>query len=158
MNQTFYFTYARDGQMPFRNGWTEVVAPDRATAIAIFRIVHPDRTPDTVNCASIYTEAEFQATPMAKYGNYGARCVETLALDRRFVNADVPSLETWIPDPTGKPVYRNFPFPESLDGLDIETVRHTLDYLDFIAEMSDDYAITQEEQARIRAYRQKHHL
>lgn len=53
-------------------------------------------------------------------------------------------------------IYQPFPFPETLEGLDITIVKNTLDYKEFLAEMSDDYRITKEELAVIREYRAKH--
>lgn len=56
----------------------------------------------------------------------------------------------------GTNIYQPFPFPEILDDLDITIVKNTLDYKEFLAEMSDDYRITKEELAVIREYRAKH--
>lgn len=56
----------------------------------------------------------------------------------------------------GKQIYKNFDFPKSLEGLDIQIVNETLDYLWFLAEMSDSYSVTRREQKQISEYRQKH--
>lgn len=61
-------------------------------------------------------------------------------------------------DNAGRPIYRNFHYPDSLDGLDITVVRNTLDHLEFLAEMSDDYRRTKEEIARIDRYRREQGL
>ena len=91
MSQKFYFTYGTDNKMPFIGGWTEVTAPNRDMAIAIFRAAHPDRTPNIVNCSFIYSEDDFVKTSMYKRGNYGKRCVETLALQRKVLSqTDLP--------------------------------------------------------------------
>lgn len=75
----FFFTYGTSGQ-PFVGGWTEVNAPNRKAAVAAFRAFHPDKIGNLVNCSSIYSETEFQHTEMAKSGNFGAFCHETITL------------------------------------------------------------------------------
>lgn len=59
---------------------------------------------------------------------------------------------------TGLTIYQPFPYPESLEGLDREIVKNTLDWYEFQAEMSDDYSVTRSEQARINRYRREHAL
>lgn len=61
-------------------------------------------------------------------------------------------------DNAGRPIYQGFHYPDSLNGLDITVVRNTLDHLEFLAEMSDDYHRTREEIARINRYRQEQGL
>lgn len=56
----------------------------------------------------------------------------------------------------GTVIYQPFSFPDSLNGLDITIVKNTLDYKEFLAEMSADYRRTKEEVSIIRAYRAKH--
>lgn len=58
-------------------------------------------------------------------------------------------------DNEGRPIYRNFTYPDSLEGLDHEIVSNTLDYLEFCAQMSDSYAETKAEWARINQYRKQ---
>ena len=80
---TFYFTYGSDERFPFWYGWTEIEAPDMATACAAFRHFHPNRDPEDprLNCADYYTEAEFKATGMYEKGNcYGTYCYERITL------------------------------------------------------------------------------
>lgn len=57
---------------------------------------------------------------------------------------------------TGKPIYQGFDFPKSLENLDVTIVNNTLDYLSFLAEMSDSYAVTRREQRQIAEYRGQH--
>lgn len=79
----FYFTYGSDERFPFQYGWTEIEAPDMATACAAFRHFHPDRDPQerVLNCADMYTEAEFKATGMDVRGNcYDTYCHEHIAV------------------------------------------------------------------------------
>lgn len=59
----YYFTYAQEGH-PFCGGWTEVEAPNGHAACAAFRAYHPDKQDGFINCAAIYSEADFQATKM----------------------------------------------------------------------------------------------
>lgn len=63
---------------------------------------------------------------------------------------------TKITTANGKQIYKNFDFPKSLEGLDIQIVNETLAYLWFLAEMSDSYSVTRQEQKQISEYRQKH--
>ena len=68
--QNFYFTYGTEGQA-FYGGWTKIEAPSREIAVAIFRTIHPDKTPGLVNCSSIYDEKTFHKTSMWRHGNFG---------------------------------------------------------------------------------------
>lgn len=80
----FYFTYGSEGQ-PFFGGWTEVEAPDRHAACAVFRAFHPDKTEGLLNCCSVYDEADFKRTSMyGPDGNFGYRCHETITLRREL--------------------------------------------------------------------------
>ena len=78
----FYFTYGSDPRFPFQYGWTEIVAPDKSMACAAFRHYHPDRDPDVrcLNCADVYTEAEFQKTIKFFEANYEDHCHERIVL------------------------------------------------------------------------------
>lgn len=90
--EKFYFTYGSDERFPYQYGWTEIEAPDMATACAAFRRFHPDRNPEApcFNCAAIYTEAEFQNTGMYAQANYHDRCREriTMTLMREPLDED----------------------------------------------------------------------
>lgn len=80
----FYFTFSDYEPFPYQNGWVEVEAATRSAAIATFNAKYPNPNPHNkhiVNCSFIYDETEFNATNMAKYGNYGAYCHETLIAD-----------------------------------------------------------------------------
>ena len=82
---TFYFTYGSDKRFPFWYGWTEIEAPDLTTACAVFQHYHPARDLGSrlLNCADVYTEAQFKATEMYEKGNcYGTRCHERIVLTR----------------------------------------------------------------------------
>lgn len=59
-------------------------------------------------------------------------------------------------DHNGNIIYRGFDFPKSLEGLDIEIVNSTLNYLLFIAAMSDDYSRTVAEENHINSYQAQH--
>ena len=86
----FYFTYGSNKQFPFQFGWTEIEAPTKAVACALFRAFHPDKDPDTplLNCAMVYTEAEFKDTRMYLKGNHGKHCHELISLERRVLSSD----------------------------------------------------------------------
>lgn len=79
MDNTYIFTYGSEGQ-PFQGGWTEVVAPDRETAIRTFLVYHPLKD-GFLPCCSIYTLEEFNKTKMVT-GNLGARCHEYIMVIR----------------------------------------------------------------------------
>ena len=74
----FYFTYGSDERFPFQNGWTEVHAENMRQAETLFRAVHPDRAPGTLNCSWVYDEKKFEKTDCFKKGNFGARCHEVI--------------------------------------------------------------------------------
>lgn len=81
----FYFTYGNCIRFPFRGGWTVVEAETIDQAESLFRAAHPDRNPGVLNCAGIYTEADFKRTKMFANGsNFGAGLHEfiLLAVDR----------------------------------------------------------------------------
>lgn len=78
--EKFIFTYGTEGR-PFYGGWTEVVAPDRKSACAAFRAIHPDKTEGLLNCCDVYSVANFNRTTMAgPKGNFGKFCHETIVL------------------------------------------------------------------------------
>ncbi len=107
----FYFTYGLSPQFPFRDGWTEVEAPDDFTAAAMFRAVHPDRPgdKDVLNCAFLYEEEEFKSTEMYKDPNFGGRCHERITFDGYRENPSAVHRELldiehrYIPVPSGGP-------------------------------------------------------
>lgn len=78
----FFFTYGTSGQ-PFHGGWTEVQAENIEKACEAFRAYHPDKHKNTLNCSSVYTEAEFKKTCMYTGDNHGARCHEIITLRRQ---------------------------------------------------------------------------
>ena len=79
MDNTFIFTYGSKGQ-PFEGGWTEVLAPDKETAIRTFEVFHPRRD-GFLPCCSVYSLEEFKQTSMVT-GNLGARCHEHIMVMR----------------------------------------------------------------------------
>ena len=83
----FYFTYGLDPVHPYQGGWTEVTAPDERMARNLFRMFHPDKEGrfGTLNCADIYTEAQFIATDMFLNGNFGAWCQEEIGLIHNLI-------------------------------------------------------------------------
>ena len=78
----FYFTYGTSRQYDYQGGWTEVEAPDGRTAMAAFRVFHPDKNEGVLNCSSVYPESAFKKTKMYTEGNFGARCHERITLLR----------------------------------------------------------------------------
>ena len=83
-NKTFYFTYGTSESFPFSKGWTEVIAPDKDTAIKLFNILHKPRF-DCTNASFIYSEEEFKETSMFKEGNLGKFCRERISLNSELL-------------------------------------------------------------------------
>ena len=81
----FYFTYGSDEKFPYQYGWTEIEAPDIDTAIAAFRIYHPDRHQNTINCSFWYTEERFKKSNMAEIKIPGNFCHERITVTREVI-------------------------------------------------------------------------
>lgn len=79
----FYFTYGSDGQ-PFSGGWTVVEAPNMASACAVFRAYHPDKTEGLLNCSDVYDEEHFMLSEMSATDNLGSRCHEVIGPKYEF--------------------------------------------------------------------------
>ena len=76
--QTYRYTYGRDVEYPFIGGWTEIEAPSRELADALFMALHPARKgSNLLNCANVYNEKEWQQTIMCRDNeNFGFSCHE----------------------------------------------------------------------------------
>lgn len=76
-----YFTYGQSENQPYQGGWSIVEGESYEQCVAIFRAVHPDKSPGTINCAFIYTEEEFKKTVMYEHNsNMGASIQEIIGL------------------------------------------------------------------------------
>lgn len=75
----FYFTYGTEEQ-PFRGGWSEVIAPDMGTACDLFRVVHPCKESNLLNCSCVYSEEDMMRTDMFINGNFGHKAHEVIEL------------------------------------------------------------------------------
>lgn len=73
---TVFFTFGLEDRWQFKGGWVEVHAPTVECAIAVFQAYYP-RHPVWLQ---FYTADEFLDTPMAKEGNLGAYCHETITI------------------------------------------------------------------------------
>jgi len=74
----FYFTFGTDPQFPHYGGWAEVFAANEDEARKKFRARHANRS-GFLNCAFVYSEAEWQKTSMAASGScFGRGCHETI--------------------------------------------------------------------------------
>lgn len=58
----------------------------------------------------------------------------------------------------GMTIYQGMGYPESLEGLDLQIVKNTLSYYEFIADMSDDFYKRQDELDRLNQYKAEHNL
>ncbi len=72
-NTRYYFTFGNNKDMPFQDGWVEVVADSESQAIKVFCCKFPKKN-GLVNCAGIYDETSFKRTKMYENGNFGKRC------------------------------------------------------------------------------------
>lgn len=81
----FYFTYGSDEKFPYQYGWTEIEAPNIDAAIAAFRIYHPDRHQNTINCSFWYTEERFMKSNMAEIKIPGNFCHERITVTREVI-------------------------------------------------------------------------
>ena len=94
----YYFTYGMSKTMPFQNGWTVIEANDRVDACTIFRTIHTNPINDRLlNCATSYSEEEFNATTMSKNGNLGA-------FEHEYVRKTDDGL-VWLKGKTAIPVF-----------------------------------------------------
>lgn len=57
----YYFTFGSAEYFPFPNRYLIVMADNIYTAVAKFREKYPDRTPNTINCAFVYLETEWDS-------------------------------------------------------------------------------------------------
>ena len=90
MINAYFFLFGESRDMPFRGGWTKVLARNRREAKSLFRAIHPD-----VNLLPVYedflTEREMDDSGKHKGGHRGHWCREIiLARDPR-----------WKKDPAG---------------------------------------------------------
>lgn len=76
---SFYFTFGSDPEYPYQGGWVTVHAKTKEQACSVFRLYFPDRTPNVLNCAFVYTEEEFKTTRMFQ-GLEGEFCHAELGL------------------------------------------------------------------------------
>lgn len=61
-----YFTFGSDPLFPYQNGYVIVHGTSKTAAINKFRKRFPDRHENTVNCAFIYTQKQWEKTGMDK--------------------------------------------------------------------------------------------
>ena len=88
----FYFTYGTSQTFPFQGGWTEVIAPNRQAAVGAFRAIHPDVTPNIINCSFIYSEEQFKNTCLNDgTGNMHLFCHERITIQAEPCDPTVPS-------------------------------------------------------------------
>ena len=79
MKKKYYFTFGVDSPvMPFKGGWTLVLADDYEDARRIFTRMHGKAPTGFLPFAEQYDEAQFKATRMSKCGNAGRYCHEVL--------------------------------------------------------------------------------
>lgn len=78
-DQVFVFTHGCGSK--FKGGWTEVVAPDFRTAVALFDAVHPGKD-GLLDCCLMECMQEFTGNPMFTNGNFGKKCVERISVTR----------------------------------------------------------------------------
>ena len=70
----YYFTFGTDGRYPSRGGWVQIETESMNQAMEVFQQRFPGLTPEMLNCADYYTQAQFERTDMARNGNFHAGC------------------------------------------------------------------------------------
>ena len=123
--QPFYFTFGSNEAFPYQNGYLVVYAGCRSDAIKAFRQKYPDREPDCINCAFIYSKDEWKQTKMCSLGSFP--CYETLYADSDSESTpeDTPR-EFFIDTPLGKiKVYAktNADDPSDFPGVYVDLVK-----------------------------------
>ena len=83
--QCFRYTYGSSSAYPFYGGWTEIIAPTRELADALFIALHPNKNGTLLNCAFVYDEKQWTDTEMCKHNdNMGAHCHEKYVITQEF--------------------------------------------------------------------------
>ena len=62
--QDFYVTFGSNEEFPYPNQYLVVRAPTYHKALCAFRNKYPDRTENTLNCAFVYTQDEWDRMSM----------------------------------------------------------------------------------------------
>ena len=70
----YFYTFGSSATHPYFGGWVEIEAENRKLADAAFRREYPDKIPDMLNCAGVYTEKEFEKAGFKNHGNMGEFC------------------------------------------------------------------------------------
>ena len=84
-NQCFRYTYGTSSKFPFYGGWTEIVAPTRELADALFTALHPNKENSLLLCSSVYDEKAWTGTSMCKHNdNMGGQCHERYVITQEF--------------------------------------------------------------------------
>ena len=81
---TYYFTFGSGNNQVYTGGWVEVKARDKDSAVELFIERYGRKTltnNGAINCAFVYSEAEFRHTIMYSNGNLGSRCHEKIGFD-----------------------------------------------------------------------------
>lgn len=68
--QSFYYTFGTSDSFPYKKGWVEVQAADRKEADSLFRKRFPDVHEGVLNCSSVYTKEQFEATLKQSYAKF----------------------------------------------------------------------------------------
>lgn len=77
-DKNYYFTFGTNKAHPYQKGWIVITAPSMQHAVDLFQEelfpeYHQDNK-NTVKCAFIYSEDDFQKTDMYENGNMGVFC------------------------------------------------------------------------------------
>ena len=116
----FYFIFGCSESFPYKDGYLIVYAGSRSDAIRAFRKKHPDKEPNCINCAFIYTEEQWKQTNMCQLDRFP--CYETLYAD----DIKESPREFFVDTPFGKiKVYAktNVDDPDDYPGVYVDLVK-----------------------------------
>lgn len=65
--ERFYFTFGSDQGFPYQNTYLIVLAETKSDAVRKFRAKYPDRHKNTINCAFVYSQEQWEGSFNQKY-------------------------------------------------------------------------------------------
>lgn len=74
--KNFYFTFGSYEGFPYHNTYLVVKADNIKEAIKKFRVKHPDRTQNIINCSFYYTEEQWNNGCVQYYPEEPAEIIE----------------------------------------------------------------------------------
>lgn len=101
MTNRYYFTFGRDEQFPYQDGWVVVEAETASIAAKLFSMMFPNPRPgceNIMNCSFMYPEKDFIQTEMYRDGeNFGHGC-------HKVITMSIKDLDGSPAKPTEEPI------------------------------------------------------